>query len=186
MSEADRDRWEARYRDAGPRERSPSDLLTGCDLPRGGRALDVAGGAGRNALWLAERGFDVTVTDISETALGYARKAATARGLELDTLVLDLELAPLPEGPWDVIVCVDYLQRDLFPRFALELSPVGVLIFLQPTRKNLERNPKPGSHHVLEDGELPGLVGDLEVVSYEERWFGDRHEARLIARRLSS
>jgi len=186
MSQADRDRWEARYRDAGPRERAPSELLTAHDLPRRGRALDVAGGAGRNALWLAERGLDVTVVDISETALGYAREAAAARGLELVTLALDLELAPLPEGPWDVIVCTDYLQRDLFPRFARALSPGGVLLFLQPTRKNLERNPKPGSRHVLEDGELPGLIGDFEIVSYEERWFGERHEARLIARRLSS
>jgi SAM-dependent methyltransferase len=188
VSEADRERWEKRYRDAGRRVRAPSEFLTGLDelLPRSGRALDVAGGAGRNAVWLAERGLDVTVVDISDTALGFARELAKTHEVELATLVLDLEVGPLPDGPWDLIVCVDYLQRNLFARFARLLSPGGVLAFLQPTRKNLERNPKPGSRHVLEDGELPGLLGGFEVLSYEERWFGDRHEARLVARPVSS
>jgi tellurite methyltransferase len=152
-------------------------------LPSGGRALDVAGGAGRHALWLARRGFDVTICDIAPTALTLAREAAQREGLRLETVELDLELAPLPSGPWDVIVSFDYLQRDLFARFPELLAPEGVLIFAQPTRSNLERHPKPGSTFLLEDGELRSLVQGLELLHYEESWLDDRHEARLVARR---
>ena len=53
-----------------------------------------------------------------------------------------------------------------------------------PTRSNLRRHPHPREAFLLDDGELPSLVGDLEVVSYEEGWLDEgRHEARLVARR---
>lgn len=186
MADADRDRWEARYREHGPTQTGPSALLLAVEdlLPRRGRALDVAGGAGRNALYLARRGLDVTVCDISETALGFAREGARAEGALLETVALDLEAAPLPEGPWDLVLCFHYLQRDLFARWPEVLAPGGLFVFAQATRKNLERNPKPGSRFLLEDGELPGLVRGLEIVRYEEDWFDEsRHEARLVARR---
>jgi tellurite methyltransferase len=63
-------------------------------------------------------------------------------------------------------------------------------VFVQPTRSNLERHPRPGPAHLLDDGELPRLIAPLalEVVRLEEGWFDPhdedaRHEARLIARR---
>lgn len=186
MSDADRARWEERYRTTCPHAREPSPFLQSLDalLPRAGRALDVAGGAGRNAVWLAKRGLAVTVCDISDTALALARDAARAEGLAFETMALDLETAPLPAGPWDVVLSFHYLQRDLFARWPEVLAPGGVLVFAQPTRSNLERHPKPGSSHLLEDGELPGLVQGLEVVRYEEGWLDEgRHEARLVGRR---
>lgn len=186
MADADRIRWEGRYRERGPGRDAPSPLLVALDelLPRRGRALDVAGGAGRNALHLARRGLDVTICDISETALGFARDAAGGEGLAVRTIALDLEAAPLPQGPWDLVVCLYYLQRDLFARWPEVLAPGGLLVFQQPTRKNLERHPKPGSTFLLGDGELPGLVQGLEVLRYEEGWLHeDIHAALLVARR---
>lgn len=186
MSDADRDRWEARYRTSGPPAKGPSAFLLSLDalLPRRGRALDVAGGAGRHALWLARRGLSVTLCDISETALALARRAAQAERLALETVAVDLEAVPLPAGPWDVVLSFHYLQRDLFARWPDLLAPGGLLVFVQPTRSNLERFPKPGSSHLLEDGELPSLVQGLEVVRYDEGWLDEgRHEARLVARR---
>jgi hypothetical protein len=54
-----------------------------------------------------------------------------------------------------------------------------------PTRSNLERHTRPDPRHLLEDGELPGLVPGLEIVRYEEGWTEQgRHEARLVARGL--
>ena len=92
MAEADRERWDARYRGHEPSVR-PSSFLTGLEaiLPPAGRALDVAGGAGRNALWLAARGLDVTLADLSGTALEIARGRAEAEGLPLHLLPIDLE-----------------------------------------------------------------------------------------------
>ena len=57
MAEADRRRWDARYRDHEPGLRQPSGSLVALTdlLPQGGRAPDLAGGTGRHALWLGYR-----------------------------------------------------------------------------------------------------------------------------------
>ena len=188
----DRERWNDRWRTAAASRDlfTPSSflvslagLLPGPSRDYTPRALDVAGGPGRNALWLAARGFDVTLVDVSSVALELARNAATAAGVSLTLVETDLESAALPPGPFDLIVAIDYLHRPLFPAFATLLTRGGLLVYAQPTRRNLERNPHPGARFLLDDGELPGLVPALEVVRYVERWFDDRHEARLIARR---
>jgi SAM-dependent methyltransferase len=152
-------------------------------LPRQGRALDVAGGAGSNALWLSGRALDTTLADISPVALAIARDEAAAAGLALRTLAIDFESEPFPPGPWHLIVCVRFLWRPLFDVFAKELAPNGLLVVVHPTRSNLERHNSPGPHHLLDDGELPGLIAGLEVMRYEESWSEEGwHEARLVAR----
>jgi tellurite methyltransferase len=188
MARADRKRWNARHAErtvATP----PSPLLAELDdlLPRRGRALDVAGGAGRHALWLARRGLEVTLVDVSDVALARAAAAAAAEGLPLATLRLDLEEAPLPAGPWDLVLCTYFLHRPLLAAVPAVLAPGGLLVVAHATRRNLERHPRPGPDHVLEEGELPGLVPGLEVLRAQEGWLeGGRHEARLVARRAAS
>lgn len=186
MSLDDREKWNARYREQGAPS-APSSFLTGLDalLPRSGRALDVGGGAGRNALWLARRGLAVTLADVSEVALEQAARAAREGGLPLATVQVDLEAAPMPDGPWDLIVCTYFLHRPLFAAFAEALGPDGWLVFAHATRKNLERRARPGPAYVLEEGELATLVGGLHVLELREGWFEEgRHEARLVARKL--
>jgi SAM-dependent methyltransferase len=185
MSADHRERWNARYRDEGAPS-APSGFLVGLDalLPRRGRALDVAGGAGRNAIWLARRGLEVTLADASDVALRLAAEAASAAGVGLSTVQVNLDAAPLPPGPWDVIVCTHFLHRPLFDQFPRSLAPGGWLAFAHATRRNLERCARPGPRHLLEDGEIGSLVRGLEVVRLAEGWFEEgRHEARLVARR---
>lgn len=187
MAEQDRVRWDARYAEGAPGS-EPSPFVTSLDalLPRRGRALDVAGGAGRHAVWLARRGLTTTLVDVSPVGLDLAREAARAGGVALDARAADLERDGLPAGPWDVILDFHYLQRSLFPAFAQALAPGGLLVFVQPTRRNLERHPRPGAAHLLEEGELARLVADLplDVLRLDEGWTEeDRHEARLVARR---
>ena len=180
-------KWDARYAERGPQARPPASFLelSSAHLPQAGRALDVAGGDGRNALWLAERGLGVTICDVSPEGLANAQALAAGRGLELETLALDLTSGDFPAGPFDLILSFHYLQRDLFPRTARALAPGGVLLFCQPTRSNLERHAHPSARFLLADGELATLIPEsLEVVSLEEGWLDEgRHEARLIARR---
>ena len=186
MAGGDRARWDARYRDRGPEHGAdPSPILVALDdlLPRRGCALDVAGGAGRNACWLARRGLDVTIADVSPVALELARAAAAAAGVTLRLVETDLETDPLPDGPYGLIVSIDFLCRALFAAFPAALVPGGLLVYSQATRANLERHPHPGARFLLDGGELRSLVGGLEVLSYAERWFGDRHEARVVARK---
>ena len=185
MSDLDRDRWNARYRGgAGPaREPVPFLAEVAAELPTEGRALDVAGGSGRNALWLARRGLSVTLVDVSDEALRLASEAARKQELALSVQQTDLEEAGLPPGPWDLIVITNYLWRPLFAAVPEVLARGGVFVFVQPTRSNLERHPKPSARFLLGDGELPGLIQGLETLRYEEAWSeAGRHEARLLAR----
>lgn len=184
VGNGDRERWNERHLREPPGE--PSHFVASLEaiLPRRGRAIDAGGGTGRHALWLARRGLDVTLADVSDVALGIAASAARAEGLPLRTLQVDLEGSPFPAGPWDVVLCTYFLHRPLFDAIPAALAPGGFLAFAHATRTNLERNPRPGPRHLLEDGEVATLVHGLEVVRCEEAWFEEgRHEARLVARR---
>ncbi len=186
MSEADRVKWDRLWREERMLTDVPNPFLVGLlpRLPTAGCALDVAGGAGRHAVVLARHGLEVTLVDVSPVGLAAAREAAEAAGSAITTRQLDLELEPLPTGPWDVIVNLHYLDRSLFGVFGSLLAPGGLLLFAHPTRTNLQRNPRPGERFLLEDGELPSLVQGLEVLHLAEGWTDwGRHEAHLLARR---
>jgi tellurite methyltransferase len=186
MSLDDQVRWDKAYRERKAGSQEPSPFLVAMEemLPIRGRALDIAGGAGANAVWLARRGLKVTVADNSPVGLVLADTNAELEGLRLLTLKTDFEQDPFPPGPWDLIVCVRFLCRPLFAVIPDELAPGGILVVVHPTRSNLLRHERPGLHHLLEDGELPGLVPDLEVVYHNEGWTEEgQHDARLVAKR---
>jgi SAM-dependent methyltransferase len=189
-----RDRWNERY--ARPdREWMPEtpaewlvehgELLTG-----GGRALDVACGDGRNALYLAQLGYMVDAIDVSDVAIAGLRAATEARGLTMTIAprVVDLEREPLPAGPYDVIVVLNFLQRDLFGALAQALAPGGLLLFETLARAHVDElghsfNPA----YLIEPGELPRAFAQLEVVDHREgiveRPGGPRGVAGIVARR---
>ncbi len=178
----ERDHWNRRYAER-PWPDDPSlwlvqnaDLLTDT-----GRALDVAGGTGRNALWLAQRGWSVTIADISDVGIAIARQRAEAIDVTLETHLVDLDADALATGPWDLVMLFHYLKRDIFSAIATTLRPGGTLIGALATVTNLERNERPPLPYLLDDGELPDLVGDMELVRYQEGWLDDRHDARFVA-----
>jgi SAM-dependent methyltransferase len=178
-------RWNQRFQAEGW-STEPSSFLASLEglLPASGSALDVAGGPGRNAIWLAERDLEVTLVDISEVALDMAARRAQRLGIEIDLVRLDLEVDAFPGGPWDLIVCFHYLQRSLMPVMCESLLPGGMLVLELATRRNLERHVRPPAQYLLEEGEAPDLVPRLEVLVDEEGWLDeDRHEARVMAKR---
>jgi SAM-dependent methyltransferase len=181
MSDADRAKWDARWAArAGPGLPSQVLLELADLLPRAGRALDLAGGAGRHAVWLARRGLEVTLIDISARALALARAAEP----RLQVLALDLDTDTPPAGPWELVLVFHFLDRRLYAGLPGLLAPGGVLVVVHPTRVNLERHPSPGAPYLLEPGELPSLLPGLQILHGEEGWSReDRHEARLVARR---
>jgi SAM-dependent methyltransferase len=189
MAADDRERWNQRWRaraNAVHDEPSPWLVSLAPLLPQRGRALDVAGGAGRHAVWLARRGLDVTLVDISDEGLALAESAARAAAVPLTTVRADLDLDPdaLPPGPWDLIICFLYLDRPLLPRLAAALAPGGLFVFCQPTRRNLERHPLPRATHLVDEGEARSFAAGLDILAYEEGWSDEgRHVARLVARR---
>ena len=133
MSAADRRRWEARYRQGAYGERThPSAWLERwAAAAPAGRALDVACGAGRNALHLAALGFDVIGMDIAPTALAQGAAAAARRGLELTWLERDLDDGMDVAGEFALIAMIRYVDLPLLGQLAGRLAPGGVLVVEQ-------------------------------------------------------
>jgi SAM-dependent methyltransferase len=189
-----RERWNRHYAERGltPFPDRPSEwlaenrpLLVG---PSGRRALDIACGNGRNALYLAQLGFAVDAVDVSDVAVSALRAAALERGLEVDARRLDLETDTLPVAHYDVVVQINYLQRDLFRALAAALVPGGALVVETVTRAHVEElgntfDPR----FVLDDNELVRAFPDLLVRHYREgitdRAGRPRGVASLVAER---
>src|SRR5262249_12629623 len=94
-----------------------------------GRALDMATGKGRNAIFLAKRGFQVVEINISPVALEMARRTAQEKCLAIDWQEADLERIELPKEYYDLVVNLNYLQRSLVPQIKKTLKPGGWVIF---------------------------------------------------------
>ena len=182
-----RGRWNRRYQGGDvTQEPDPFVVAQATRLPRTGCALDVAGGAGRHAIWLARRGLDVTLIDVSDEACALATKRADTAGVAVAVVRTDLDVDPLPPGRWDVVLVVRYLDREVIAAAPDLLAPGGLFVFTQPTLRNLERHDRPERPWLLEPGELAGLVRglrDVEVVELTEGWTPEgRHEARVVLR----
>jgi tellurite methyltransferase len=154
------------------------------------RALDVACGDGRNARWLAELGFAVEAVDVSDVAIDALRAAAADSGLAIEARVVDLERDALPEERYDVVVCMSYLQRDLFGALERALRPGGLLLYETFARSHVEQLGKSmDPAYVLDYNELLRAFGTLHVRHYREgpvpRRGGPRGVASLVAQRLT-
>jgi tellurite methyltransferase len=182
--------WDERYRQGRAMPDQPAALLVEnlSLLPKSGKALDIAMGTGRNALYLASLGFRVTGVDLSAVAVQKCRKKAERLGLPIDAIVADLERSPLPAEGYDLIVNFYYLQRGLAPQIVAALKPGGVLVFESYTIDQLQFGWGPKSpEHLLHAGELGEMFPDLETLLYHEGVIeGDRGPkavASLIARK---
>ena len=183
MSDA-ADHWDGIYADAAA-PGSPADFVVDSLelLPAEGTAVDLAGGTGATALWLAAQGLDATLVEVSGQALEIARAAAGLRDLALRTMQHDLEGSDALLLKWDVVVISNFLHRPLLRGLVSLLRPNGLAFVRVATIRNLERNEHPSARFLLEEGELPALCAGLEVVHYGQDWFDGRREARLVARR---
>lgn len=185
MSESEREHWDLRYATEGARTTEPAAFLVEVadEFPPGSAILDVGGGSGRNAIWLARRGHRVTIADVSEEGLKLAQRAAADAGVHVATLRMDFDTDPFPEGPWDVIVDFHFVKRYLFESFKTALPPGGLLVFCRATLKNLERNERPPLPYLLQSGEGWDLLSGFELLVAREGWsVEERHEFEALAR----
>ena len=143
-------------------------------LPKG-KALDLASGSGRNALYLASQGFQVEAIDRDERALAELVAAAQQRNLpNLHAQTVDLERTTtvwpeLPKQTYDVIMVFFYLHRPLFPALIESLKPNGVLLYETFTIDNhLRHNHPRRAEFCLAHNELLQLTSGLRVLSYDE------------------
>jgi tellurite methyltransferase len=182
--------WDERYR-SGERptedlETTPSGLLVDtAKRLQTGKALDLACGTGRNALWLAEHGWKVTAVDGARAAVEILRQRASERGIHVDARVADLERGEYRIEPstWDLIAICYYLQRDLFEPAKQGVAPGGVLLVIVHITEPGEEP----TYKRLKSGELESYFQDWEILhSYEGRPNDVAHRrsvAELVARR---
>ena len=182
--------WDERYREGRGMPEEPSELLVESRalLPPGGRALDIAMGSGRNALYLASLGFQVTGVDVSAVGVALCREKAARLRLAVEAIVADLEDYRLPADTYDLIINFHYLQRSLAGPIVQALKRGGMLIFESFTIDQLQYSYGPKDPaFLLRPGELRDMFPELEtLLHFEGVVAGDRGPkavARLIGRK---
>jgi SAM-dependent methyltransferase len=173
--------WDEHYSKPANLDLEPAPLLVEvADMLPPGRALDLACGAGHNALYLAKLGWQVTAVDASAVAIRHLRRVGPRPAL--DARVADIEKHEFAIGPaaYDLICDFFYLQRDLFPRIREGVRPGGVFT---------------GAIHLITPGHNPAFAlhsGDLreEFAGWKILYYSEaaepghtRPSARIIARR---
>jgi len=180
--------WDEKYRLTAAAQPAEPASIVGELLPLlpYGPALDVACATGRHSLLLGARGQHVTAVDWSGAGLEVLEARARAEGIPIrrissaeqivkrhhggiDLVQADLEQLQLPENTFELILCVQYLQRSLFPELERALRPGGFLLFETFTRAQLEfsggpRNPE----YLLDSGELRTAFPKLRVIFHRE------------------
>lgn len=172
--DADRIKWDQRY--SGPENffsLGPSRLLADAmpqilSLVPGRRALDLACGEGRNSIYLAQHGFDVTGVDISPRGLERARSQAAQVGVSVEFVEADLDQWR-PQGVYHLILNFNFLMRELIPTLVDVLAPGGVVLM----ETILDAPGLPGEHrkeYLLQPGELRRIFGayDGRILLLEE------------------
>jgi tellurite methyltransferase len=181
MSKEEQLTWNDRYRRGDHATTVPDPFIyklndTALPQPAGRVALDLACGAGRNAVWLAEQGWDVYGCDVSLEALRLAGKLAHERGVALKLYCAELDDYMLPVNRFDLIVVFFYLQRKLFPQIRAALRPGGLLMY-----RTYLLGGEPASHpqRRLNTHELPEVFNDFRALHYRET-VGTRYIAEFI------
>ncbi len=179
MSQADREKWNERYRSGSYVSRTyPSALLTEW-LPkmelRGGdrRALDVASGRGRNSIYLAEEGWQVDAVDISEVALDHLTRKARAENLRINCVEADLEDDSqwelfFKDNQYDLAVIVRYVNLPLMHRLNGALKDGGYLIVEEHLVTDADVVGPKNPNFRVPPGALLDAAAAFEVISYRE------------------
>ena len=133
-----------------------------------GRALELAAGEGRHALWLASRGWQVIAVDFSEVALRAAQARARTNGHHLHLVAADVHTFPLPRARFDLVLATFFHPRPserpaLYTRLAEALAPGGTLLLVSYDKANLaEGNKGPQDPDFLMDP--PVLAAELKAL----------------------
>ena len=149
----------------------------------GKRALDIACGEGRNSIFLAQQGFQVTALDISDMGIGKGVRRAETEGVVIDFQRVDLDDYRFTEQ-FDLIINFNFLLRDLIPDEVQALSPGGLLIIdtiMESPQLITLHNPA----YLLRRGELQHICEELpgEILFYEELPEEQMPTARVLFRK---
>ena len=193
-SDDERERWNQKYREAPGAWLIPDPFLPRAFseyilplFPHGGNALDLAGGAGRHAIWLVQQDWKVTLIDISETGVEQARQNAGPLASHIQFVVDDLTCFKAAqtefEARFEVVMAFFYLERKIFSEMVKAVRPGGLLVYktLTLAQAKLADGPK-NPAHLLQPGELLQLADGLRILHYQEE-VAEKATAELVARK---
>lgn len=166
--------WDERFRSGEyPRCPDPSTVLVDhVESFPAGRALDVACGTGRNAVFLAAAGYEVDAIDQSREGLRITRRNATDRGVadRLNLVQADVPTYSFPEAAYDVVTISFYRALARFSDIKEALAPGGVLFVQHHLRTSDDVDLGPSSdRYRFAANELLYACLDMTVLYYEER-----------------
>ena len=185
MSKRDKEKWNNKYRardlagEEGPRQwlEDNIDLLNAH-----GKALDIATGLGKNAVFLANLGYQTLGIDISEAGLEKAIALAKKKNVRIETQVVDLDSHHLKENEYDLILCFYFLDRKLFPEIHKALKPGG-LIFYETFNLDHLKYTDFKKEWVLKYNELLQAFSDFRILRYREMDRDEKGITSLVARK---
>lgn len=186
-SEEDRSHWDKLYnKPAYIFGKEPASFLRDhMHLLPIGRALDIAMGEGRNAVFLAKKGFQVDGVDISEVALKKARRLAKEHHVSINTISADLNHYSIKPDYYELILNINYLQRSLIPQIKKGLKRGGAVVFETFTMDQLKNTngPRLPKDYLLNKGELLEYFKDFKILVFRETNNGTEALASLIAKK---
>lgn len=182
---SDQKRWNERFKTKGfalGEEANPFLKRSIRFLPRG-KALDIAAGEGRNAVFLAQRGFDVDAVDLSSVGLEKARILAKGMGVKIHTLVADLDTFEIETGRYDLIANFYYLNRRFIARIKKGLKQGGKIIFetYLIDHRDLHAGGPRHLKYFLKHNELLRLFRDFRILFYREGIFREGGRRKAVA-----
>lgn len=182
---SDKERWDERFKGkefAFGKDPNPFLKKYIRHLPKG-KALDLAAGEGRNAVFLARKGFDVDAVDISEKGLNKAKKLAKEIGVKIHTSLADLENYKTEKNRYDLIANFYFLSRSLIPKIKKGLKKGGKVIFETYIleHRNISAEGPKDPKYFLKPNELLRLFEDFRILFYREGIFKEGGRRKAIA-----
>ena len=187
MSLKDRIKWNKKYDSPKHKaDKSPSKWLKeNKGLLNGkGKALDIAMGEGKNAVYLAELGYDVLGIDISETAVHNAIAFAKEKKIKIEALNTDLDEYQFKMNEFNLIICFNFLDRRLFSKIRKALLPSGLLFYETFNIDHLKYNDFK-NEWVLNHNELLQEFGDFRIIKYQEVEHSNSGTTSFVAKKPS-
>lgn len=185
MSLKDKEKWDSKYA-AGNHvaDKEPSDWLKeNVEFLAGrGKALDIAMGEGRNAVFVASLGYDVLGVDISEAGIRRAQALAKEKKVRITTEAVDLDDYHIPENEYDLILCFNFLDRRLFSEIRRALKPGG-LVFYETFSIDHLKHSTFKKEWVLGYNELVTEFRELRILKYREIDRDEKALASIVAKK---
>lgn len=175
VSQDSKTQWDQRYsRPTFIFGKSPAQFLAENYqyIPFEGTVLDMGMGEGRNAVFLAQKGYKVTGVDLSSVAVKKSYLLAQEFGVKIKGVVASLKDYAIAPGTYDAIICFYWVDRGMVEKIKTWLKPGGILIYEAHTFKERERDPAkradPNTENYLKEQELLKLFPGMRVLKYEE------------------